>query len=220
MIFFLIIFLVIIAASFILAYTSMKDFQEIPSVERNGVYLIQKPDALTKELLEDLRSRSGSEVISLERLFKGKQSALVIFGQKKLLEQFSVLNLLELEDYSKMKGAKTAWEMAIKGSFPKTNIFDSLPDLNSDEQFWFQLLVRNKSRDWQGTIRAVVLSDNEAHRKELSGKLQTLANIVKVPRPLTSEQIYNSFTKRAFAPALQNPFPISSDQILKILGKA
>lgn len=219
---FIIIFLIIIIISFFLAFASMKDFQEIPEVEKNSLYLIQNPQALTLNLINELKSRLKSEIISLERLFKGTKSALVVFGPKKVLEQFSNLNLLELEDYTNLKSSKSAWEMATKtGNLEDVNgVFDNLPALNTNEQFWFQLVLQPKDQNWGGLIRSVVSSETEDRVKKLAQDLQTLSVLVKVPRPLTSDQIYQNYLKRAHTTSLQKPLHLTSEQILRLLGKA
>jgi len=221
MIIFIGFFLVIIAISFVLAYRSMQDYQEIPSPEKNGVYLIQNPSSLTKELIAEIGTKAGGEVVSFERLFKGNQSALVIFGPKPVLETFAQLNLLELEEYTLIKAPKIAWEMGIKDSSLdfQGNPFASLPLLNLDEQFWWQLLLQNQDKDhWQAQIRAVVVSGDSARLKELSGSLAHLSRVIKIPRPLTSDQIYQQYLKRALN-SLSKPLILNSQQILMLLGK-
>jgi len=221
MIIFLGLFLIIVAISFILAYRSMQDFQEVPSIGKNGVYLIQNPVALTTDLISDIGNKAQGEVVSFERLFKGAQSALVIFGPKQVLESFAELNLLELEDYTGVPTPKLAWEMGIKnGGLELTDSpFSALPQFLTDEQLWWQLILQNQV-SWQAQIRVVLVVNDPARQKELSSSLQKLAQVVKVPKPLSSEQIYRQYTKRVLSVLSQKPLLLTSEQILKLLGKS
>jgi hypothetical protein len=215
------IFLIIIAVSFILAYYSMRDFQEIPSPEKNGIYLIQSPNAFTTDLIAELCNKMNGEVVSVERLFKGTQSALIIFGSKQILEAFPALNLLELEDYTGITTAKLSWEMGVKDSLKDIgNIFEGIPNLYTNEQFWWQLVLQPEkgSRDWQAQIRAVLLSDDQSRQKQLSFSLQKLSKLVKIPRPLTSDQIYQAYVHRAYVVS-SKPMSVGSEDILKLVGR-
>lgn len=219
---FVFIFLIVIAISLFLAYRSMRDYIDIPSIEKNGVFLIQKPEIVTEELINRLHNLLKGEIVSFERLFKGSQSALVIFGPKSVLQQFPELNLLELEDYVKVESPKIAWEMGFKnGVAPKEvgNIFENLPELEINEQYWWQLALQSdKDQGWQSIIRAVFVSQDESRRRELSSKLQNLPPLVKIPKPLTPEQIYENYTKRSFGIS-QNPFKVTSNLVLRLLGR-
>ncbi len=88
----------------------MQDYQERPSNKvYQGVFLIRDERQLTPEILRKIRDVGNSGlvqegldplIISFERLIKGTQSVLVLFGPKQILNQFSELSLLELEDFS------------------------------------------------------------------------------------------------------------------------
>ncbi|MBI4038158.1 hypothetical protein HY387_00690 [Candidatus Daviesbacteria bacterium] len=222
-----VLFFVIIAASFVLAYFSMKDFEEIPEPrEAFGLFLIKTPQNLTTRLLDSLFLKSAHQghVISLERLFKGEKSALLIFGHKDTLNEFSELNLLELEDYTtKDLSTLMAWEMTKTNSLEEAGeVFGNFPPLKNEEQFWWQVLIRpHPSKDWQGKLRAIVLSPDEYRRKKLTESLQqtlSAAKLVKQPRPLTSQQIYDSFMRRSISPMPQL-MSLTTKEIMHLLGK-
>ncbi|EKD84968.1 MAG: hypothetical protein ACD_38C00123G0003, partial [uncultured bacterium] len=89
MILWLILFLLIIGISFILAFRSMKDYQEIPKASKveYGLFLIRRTDSFDAGVLGSIGKfmLDNSLIISLERLFKGNKAALTIFGPKEIL---------------------------------------------------------------------------------------------------------------------------------------
>lgn len=220
MILWLVLFLLIIAISLTLAYQSMKDFSETPGNlnTQYSLFLIRNPAALTVELLKTFWDQLSKEarVISLERLFKGKKSALVIFGPKNLLvNQGANLNLLELEDYTNVEEQKvTAWEVRVRVI---ENLFNFLPDLNPDEQFWWQVVLQPKGKEFKSQVRAAILSGSSDRRKSLAASLENLGEgkAIKMPRPLTSTQILESYRKRQLQQS--TPFILKSEDALKLV---
>jgi len=144
-------FLIIIAISAILAYRSMKDYQLQPKVKSSGygLFLIRNPANLTK-VLDHLHAltQDSQQIISFERLFKGAKSALVMFAPNSISANLSSsLNLLELEEYTKLDSARVfAWEVGCKdqASFhlSKVNTFESMPEFKDSEQFWWQIILQ------------------------------------------------------------------------------
>lgn len=153
-------FFIIIAISFLLAYQSMKDFAEKPSAlgKDYSLFLIRNPQALSIKLLEELHALTlkTGHIITLERLFKGPKSAVVIFGPKSILDNYPDLNLLELEDYTNIPETDIiAWEVGTKDPvlfhFEPVSVFKQLPKLNESQQFWWQLTLRgSKDKLWPG----------------------------------------------------------------------
>jgi len=194
----------------------MKDYQEIPSGEKEySLYLIRKPLFLTSQILSALVNLSKGKIISLERLFKGQTSALVIFGPKKILEaHFSdILGLLELEDYTKVSEV-ISWEVGKKGQTDlNADIFGDLPVFSEQEQFWWQVIIR----DFEVQMRAVfAFADKE--RKQLASVLEKVGekNLSKLPKAFSSEQILDFYRKRVFTPA--DSFTSKSDEVLSFIG--
>lgn len=220
MIIWIILFLIILAISFVLAYLSMKEFPEIPSKTKYGLYLIRNPELFTLEILELLKySIASDELISLERLFRGSKSALVIFGPREKLKKLSSLNLLELEDYTSVESEEVvAWEVGFKGG-ALGNIFDSFPQLDPNEQFWFQVSLKPKKQDFQVNLRAALTSPTEERRASLSLLFQNLSNgeLVKLPKPLTSNQIFSQFKERAITLLIKDPLILNTAQILNLV---
>ena len=205
---FWILFLLIILISLLLTYLSMRDFEEGPQDfgAENGSFLIRKPHPLTAELFDFLYKvmRKDNVIISLERLFKGGESALVLYGPKKALSTLTQsLDLIELEDYINGKDPNI-WQIGTKtlGEYHKItkSIFADFPKLLDGEQVWFQMVLQpdKKLRHFKGQIRAVSLSSDPRRKKQLSVALQTPKNqLLKLPLPFSSIQMIDFYKKRS-----------------------
>lgn len=225
-------FLLILGISFVLAYRSMKDYQEIPAGAKveYGLYLIRRMENLNANFLNSIGKLllDGGLIISLERLFKGNQTALTIYGPKKILEGFaSALNLLELEDYTLDCDSKdvSIWEMGI-GSGGLQNfdnsVFESLSELGGEDQFFWQIILSvKKSKEevsFQTQIRAVIYSKDPVRRKMLTSLLQELklGGLTKVPKPFSSEQMLIFYHLRSLGKDSSGPI-LDSGGVIHLL---
>lgn len=214
MILWLVLFALVIAISFVLALQSMHDYFESPRhlSREYGLYLIRNTSGLTAAVLNSIHSQIVKEslIVSLERLFRGLRSALVIFGPKDILANYiPKLNLLELEDYTKAGSERiNAWEVGVKNhQLAKEQLqkiesfFMNFPMLEQSEQFWWQLILKAKPDKllFQSQIRAVVFAPDLSRRKKLSESLQNLlsGHLIKVPKPFTSDQIMEFYKLRS-----------------------
>lgn len=222
----------------------MRDYQEIPEKKlQYSVFLIQNPAALNSEVLSSLflLIKKG-EIISLERLFKGNQSALVIFGPKPILQNLTSLNLLELEDYTGVNDQEVAaWEITLKDYKMVENIFNQVPEFESSEQFWWQIVLQTYSKNYliefidrlrgvevsskdqtlQAQIRALLVVHSEDRRKKLKVSLENLSDkLIKIPRPYTSLQLMEFYRKRSFTPASFGVSILSPAEIPALLGRS
>lgn len=202
----------------------MADFAENPAGKKQkyGLFLIRNSRALNKSILDSIHELILKEnlIISFERLIRGGESALVVFGPQGILQSFSeVLHLLELEDYAKVDPAAwQVWEMGARkqekinstGSF-----FKDLPPLPGNEQLWWQLVLKaenpqGEDKFFQGQIRVVTSST----MPEL--KNPTAGDLIKVPKPFTKDQIFDFYKKRTFINNKFNPI-LESKAVLKLL---
>lgn len=236
MVLWLILFALVIAVSLCLALQSMYDYQESPGHFKTeyGLFLIRNTAALNASVFDSIHAQTVKDgfIISLERLFKGSKSALVIFGPKDILGAFSArLNLLELEDYTGIHAADgTVWEMGVKdarvagGRIRKVdNFFAGFPQFEETEQFWWQITLqalavkRVSEKNFQSQIRAVVISPDLGRRKKLAGALQNFLDgyLIKVPKPFTSSRIMEFYRNRTLSKDITNP-SLTTDQVLKL----
>lgn len=231
MILWLLLFLLIVAISFILAYQSMKDFREVPGIE-NSVFLIREIHALTNRFLESLyeSTKEEGDIISLERLVKGTQSALVIFGPKNILQQYiTQLNLLELEDYTKVDPKKISiWEMVVKDrSIFETEDFEilkNLPSLEKDEQLWWQVILKAQStNDFKKFIQKVGINESyhiAQNKINASGEQKTFRFIIRVVlisgNAQRRKQLYQIIENIKPDKLTKIPRPLSGEKLLQL----
>lgn len=208
----------VVALSVVLAIKSMRDYQQI-SQSGSRLFLIRHSKELAKQLnsihADLLRSNLS---LSLERLFKGNQSALAVFGPTQILTKYkNSLDLLELEDYTNVNEEISAWEVGIKESGflslarDRQKIFGNLPKFADTEQFWWQVIVWVPSGQpmlkFQCQIRAVLLTADSERRKQLTQTLQNLASV-------SNAQLID-FKKRSWQ-KVDNP-ALNSAQLLQLI---
>lgn len=232
MILWVILFLLVVGISFVLAYRSMKDYQEIPKETKAeyGLFLIRQTTNFDSSFLDSIQKLIAGPglVVSLERLFKGQKAALTIFGPKQILAPFTYkLDLLELEDYTlNLDSQKVAvWEVGLKSANPKVTIFDNifqnLPQLQDQDQFFWQVVLGAKlGKDslFQTQIRAAVYSENPLTQKELVSSLQNFSfgGLIKVPRPFSTQQIMNFYESRSLSKDSKGPV-LNSEGVIRLL---
>lgn len=213
-----ILFFLVVAIAFVLAYQSMGDYTEHPfsSGKPYSLYLIQNPQALTEELFLKLYEQSLSlgAVLSLERLFKGQKKALVIFGPASLIGPLSnTLGIVELEDYSESNIPENilAWEVSFKKDHLKEQVLNQsllaeLPELRPTEQFWWQLVLKpqkNLAGSFQAALRAVFLTEDKKRVKELEStlfKIGSDSGLTMVPQVYSSSQMLSFYRQRTLPP--------------------
>lgn len=231
MILWLALFVLVVLISLILAFVSMRDYQEIPqkSSLEYGLFLIRHPFLVNSQFLESIHaSLAEGLIISLERLFKGKKHTLVIFGPKKILQSYQDLSLLELEDYTKEVTAKdiSAWEADFKKvkeeAEKEDSPFKNFPNLEDEDQFWWQVTLQARKGQgvdgiFQTQIRAVVYCQDPQRRKELTQALQNLASpqLVKIPQPFSSETILGFYQLRSMES--KTHLLLNSERLMKLL---
>lgn len=226
MILWVILFLLIMAISFILAMQSMRDYQEIPqnSKEEYALFLIRNISGFNAEALESILKHVAQEglIISIERLFKGNFTTLTIFGPKIMLEKFSKgLDLLELEDYAANLDSNhiSTWEVGIKDNVkldPEdfNNIFNNFPKLDPEDQFFWQVILGKN----QTQIRAAFYSQDPDKRKILAPLLQNMhvGKFIKLPKPFSTQQMMDFYRLRTLSKDSKVPV-LTPEGIMQLL---
>src|ERR1044071_4017614 len=93
-------FFIIILISSVLAYRSMRDYEEFPDIlSLNSLYFIGNPAGLSPEMMKKLHNffLIRKHFFSLEKLIKGHDKARVLYGPRDLGKDFPELNLVEIE---------------------------------------------------------------------------------------------------------------------------
>jgi hypothetical protein len=242
----IILFIIVIVISFILAYRSMKDFKEIPITPNleYGLFLVKNTALFNLAYLSRIHKfiTEQKSIISFERLLKGEESVLVIFGPKNILTSFPELELMELEDFllpvsspqnfddpNKVSVNQTMGFQISSKQDPKKSLIvapDFLKNLSLGENqrlFW-QVVVSGLKEDsnFQVTLRALVNEPNAGTRAELAKKIS--AHIVEKTelnlsqRDETTSKVFDDFKKRALVPSEVAKFNVTSDELSGLLG--
>lgn len=226
MILWLALFFIVIGISFVLAFRSMRDYQEIPqkSKEEYSLFLIRQTGNFNTGVLDSILTLAADKglIISIERLFKGSKTVLTVFGPKTVLDQFSsALGLLELEDYILNLDSKdiSAWEVGARntGKFNQdslNNVFSDFPKLEAEDQFFWQVVVGKG----QTQIRAVLYSQNPARMAMLIPVFQNLqlGGLTKVPKPFSKEQMIDFYRLRSLSKDSSAPV-LTAEEIMHLL---
>lgn len=223
--------MLVVAISFVLALLSMRDYRDIPQASKDeyGFFLIRQTANLNAETLRSLGYLMLAEglIISIERLFKGPQAALTIFGPRKILDKFMEhLGLLELEDYTEslLSSHISIWEEGvrnIKESQNVGNIFESLAKLGTEDQFFWQIILGAKKGEeltFQTQIRAAVYAKDEVRKGQLVSTFQNLSfgSLVMVPKPFSTEQMMEFFRSRSLSSDTSGPV-LNSEGVVQFL---
>ena len=194
MLFWLSLFLIIAVLSFILAKRSVKNAEtkvKAPD-EPRSLFLIHNPEDINELLLAKIHQQLLKErsVVSFERLYRGNESVLTIYGPQNLPQLLPELNLLELEDYLVPKertfevkeankiNADQAfiWNVALKPGLGQGNLLSNL-DLGSDEHFFFQLVLqavpdkKDLINQFRVTARALAATKDRMEKVKLAKRL-------------------------------------------------
>lgn len=215
MILWIILFLLIISISFVLAFRSMKDFHEVPQkIKVNyGLFLVRQVVNFNAKILDEICQRASADggIVSFERLFKGSQTVLTIFGPVNILKDYkNDLNLLELEDYTVgfTNSEVSVWEVGAYG-----DVFNNLPKLAPLEHFFWQVIPSKGKVQ----IRAVVSSKDPNRLKILSSAQELIAGgLKKVPRPFSNEQMIEFYKTRSLSHDHAGPI-LNTEGILQLL---
>lgn len=193
----------------------MRDYVAHPDKSYEyGLFLIRQTNYFNHQNLQLIFEGAFREglIISLERLFKGGESVLLIFGPKKILASFNEkLGLLELEDYVESLDQEKILVSEIEMKNP-TKI--NLPKLERTQQVWCQVVIGPDKTQ----IRAVVFAEDPIRRKEIFQSLQDLSSgaIVKLPVPFSSAKLLNFYKLRSLTQHKPKP-KLNVEAILELI---
>lgn len=246
-----VLFILIVIISFYLAWRSMRGYQEAPDELSDAntsfaPFYVSDSKTFNLNSLAKLHafSESSGYILSLERLFKGKDSALIIYGPETMPETFPELKLVELEDYlQNPTDSKTSvfnekkvslnqsysWTIEPKNNPKKSLIIKpgflkSLELENEQRFFWQSVIAPIKGTNiFQTTIRAMVVDNNPVKKIELAKKMdleiENYTGLAKKNSPSSNAQVFDSFVKRAITPKEVASFMVSAEETFKLLGE-
>lgn len=222
-----IIIAVTILVSVILAFRSMKDYRDLPASKQPlSLYLVRNRGALNTDLFQRL-----DQIVSVERIFKNGEDAVVIYGPTSLIQNFPELNLLELEDLleSSVKIDDVfAWGIQPKsgavqkmGDIKRVNFWKEL-QLDEDQMVFWQVVCTPDGGVFQVTMRGIIVDPEPQKRvilsKLIDQKLQQETGLIREERKETTTHYFNAFKKRTLIPKEVSKFTLNADEILNILG--
>lgn len=235
MIVWVLLFFAVVLVSLILAGRSLRSYRENPSylLSSYSLYLVQKPDLVTPELLNLLHSLALKErlIISFERLFKGERSALVVYLPSELTLSLKHLSLLELEDYSYQPGeGLVVYEVGpkynLRVDLSKFSLVGENLGLKEKDQLWWQIVLQpvllNDQPIFQVVFRAVVTSTERERAGIISANLLNQiseANLTRLPKSIVSG-LLKQFQSRAMLGIFSDgkgAAKITSEEIIKML---
>lgn len=239
-------FFIIILVSAVLAFRSMKDYEEFPENENlNSLFFVGNASAFTEQSLDKLYNAfiSGKRFFSVERLNKGKERALVIFGPREIAEILPELKLVEIEDYLADPNLPDQTNIDKKASVnhaftwllePKLNnkkvlhVGDELKDLNllQAQKFYIQIVCIPQAVSGEGkfqsTVRIMVLENDSIERVALSKKITQIVEIAtglnKRQDDFPEQKKFESYKQRSLIPKEVTPFPLTSREVYSLLA--
>ncbi len=228
-------FFIIILISSVLAFRSMRDYEEFPeSSSLNSVFFIGNTANFTVETLNKIHKflLSEKQFFSLERLYRGKEKVLVIYGSRGLKDHLPELNLVELEDYIDGEGVSVnqslTWLIEAKNNPKKTlHIGEGLKNLEigKEQKFFIQIVcmsLTNQSESiFQATLRIMVIENDPSTRIQLAKKVDQAftqaTGLHKHEDDFPEIKKFESFKQRSLIPKESAFFPISTREIFDIL---
>lgn len=241
-------FFIIILISSVLAYRSMRDYEEFPeSGSLNSVFFIAKAQIFTAEILKKIHEilLRSNQFFSLEKLYKGEEKVLVLYGPKELSGYFPQLNMVELEDYVSDNGLKgdlrnsqskkvspdeiLTWYIEPKRN-SKTPLQDKggLEDLKigEDQKIFIQAVLSPQSNGgeqmFQATLRIMVADSDSIARVNLAKKVELAfsqsTGLLKHNDEFSEAKKFDSYKMRTLIPKEVEPFPLSVEEILAIVA--
>jgi hypothetical protein len=238
-------FFIIILISSVLAYRSMRDYEEFPdTLSLNSLFYIGAPQNL-KDALKRLHDVNLSEkhFFSLEKLIKGAEKAWVIFGNRDLQEHFPELNLIEIEDYinenSLLQGSESEKSVGVNQTLswliePKNNpkkvlhVTNELKGLKAaeDQKIFIQAVLmpveKPGEESFQSTLRIMVADPDPIKKVELAKKinqvLSSATGLNKREDDFPESRKFDSFKQRTLIPKEVAEFYLTADEVLALLA--
>lgn len=238
-------FFIIILVSAVLAFRSMKDYEEFPGSENiNSLFFVANLQNFTENSLKKLHKSllSSKQFFSLERLNKGRERVLVIFGPREIPEILPELKLVEIEDYladpnsleqkpDKKVSVNHALTWLVEGKPNKKplHIGEELKnlDLEKNQQFHIQIVAIPEAaatdlEKFQSTIRVMVVEDDSFKRvalaKILTQGLEQATGLNRHQDNFPEQKKFESFKQRSLVPKEVTPCSLSCQEIYALLA--
>jgi hypothetical protein len=214
-------------------------------VASQSLFLVRSLGEFNEKTLTRLYDWATSKDLffSIERLFKGNEQALVLYGAEDLPEVFPELDLLELEDYlipgqtpSPKKTTFTqilGFDIPISGKhgFVRSSFLHNL-EIEPTEQLFWQIVtnpvpVPEEDRrlgqvtpHFEVVVRTLMVAESSQKRVELARRILELLNkdfgFTENIKPVASRIIFDDYILRNFTEQKGNHF-LNSQELLAML---
>lgn len=243
----IILFFIIILISSVLAYRSMRDYEEFPdTLSLNALFYIGNPQNLTSETLKKLHDQfiQDKQFFSLEKLIKGKEHARVLFGGRGMVHDYPELALVELEDYISDEGSLLShddfekkvnvnqvlsWLIEPKNNPKKLLVVgDELRrlEIENSQKVFVQVVLMplEKSGEsvFQATLRVMIADSDPIKRVELAKSINQIftqaTGLKKHEDVFPESKKFESFRVRSLIPKEVSEFILTGDEVLSLVS--
>jgi hypothetical protein len=237
---FILLSLGIMAISFFLAWKSMEDFQESPAKDLSyQLYLLRDLTPFNAQFFQKLHNYLLKEktFLSVEKLYKGKESVIVVYAPESFIKSFPEFNLLLLEDYLALTKAEQQNDRN-KISIDKAFTFDIKPTsqisikeenlgnvvLKENQRSFFQIVcapIKGAGNLFQVTVRFMVSDQTPQKRLELAKlmmlQVKKILGLESNNKRKPSKALFRAYGKRMLVPKEVKSFVLSGEMILKLI---
>lgn len=242
----IVLFFIIILISAILAFRSMKDYEEFPENQSlNALFFVANTQNFTEETVGKLHEVffDRKQFFSLERLNKGKERALVIFGPRDIPEILPDLNLIEIEDYLADPNTLGYSDIEKKVGVNQTLTWLIEPPVNDkkplhvgmeiknlvlgdNQKFFIQLVCipeeKRADSSFQSTLRIMVVDEDPIERvvlaKDLKQVWKTSTGLNIHEDNFPEQKKFESFKQRSLIPKEVTRFSLSKSDITTLIS--
>lgn len=243
----IVLFFIIILISAVLAFRSMRGYEDFPEDGSvNSLFYIANFQNFTLGTLQKLHDfySDRDDFFSLERLYKGKDKALAIYGSRDLTQLLPELNLVEIEDYlagedELLSGQLSDKKVSVNDSLtwviePKNSPKKALQigqeikqvELLERQKFFIQCVcmgLKNKSEPFfQSTLRIMVADTDSMERVALAKKVENAflasTGLNKFTDNFPEAKKFESFKLRSLVPKEVTPFSLSFEEVYNLLS--
>ncbi len=240
----IILFFIIILISSVLAYRSMRDYEEFPdSDDLSSLFYIAAPQNLTEATLKKLHDLNldNKRFFSLEKLIKGREKAWVVFGSRGLAANFPELNLIELEDYlintadlaQSSEGKSVNINQALSWLVSPKKIPDKFLQVTEElenlvvednQKVFIQIILMPLEKpggSFQTTMRIMVADSDSIKRVELAKRTEraftSATGLNKLEDTFSEGKRFDSFKLRTLIPKEVAEFYLTPEEVLRII---
>ena len=225
----------------------MRDYEEFPeNLSLNTLYYIGNPSGLTAAGFDKLHQLflKDKYFFSVEKLLKGKERAVVLYGPRDLAKSCPELSLVEIEDYlgensdfltpaeqNKKVNVNLvlSWLVEPKNNPKKLLHIESGAmnfTLEDDQKVFIQMVLmpiqKSGENVFQSTFRVMVSDPDAIKRIELAKKVGAIFNTAtglnKHEDSFPETKKYDSYKQRSLIPKEVAEFMLTQEEVISFIS--